>query len=132
MIRQTAITDALKAHLSAMSDRPETIWENEHALPGDPPYLTVATVRAEPFGLTMDGIGHDYTGFLMVNVVVTSGTGTRIAYDLAERIAAHFHGAEIPADGGRLRISRQPQIMDGYQDGARYRVPVSIRYLLIA
>ena len=51
---------------------------------------------------------------------------------LYERIAAHFHGAEIPADGGQLRISRQPQIMDGYQDGARYRVPVSIRYRLIA
>ena len=132
MIRQTAITDALKEHLASMPDRPATVWENEHADPATLPYLTVASVRAEPFGLTLDGIGHDYTGFLMVNVVTPSGTGTRAAYDLAERIAAHFHGAEIPADGGQLRINRQPQIMDGYQDGARYRVPVSIRYRLIA
>ncbi|WP_296222046.1 phage tail terminator-like protein [uncultured Sphingomonas sp.] len=132
MIRQTAITDALKEHLASMPERPETVWENEHATPGEPPYLTVASVRAEPFGMTLDGIGHEYTGFLTVNVVANAGTGTRAAYDLAERIAAHFHGAEIPADGGQLRISRQPQIMDGYQDGARYRVPVSIRYRLIA
>lgn len=132
MIRQTAITDALKEHLASMPDRPATVWENEHADPATLPYLTVASVRAEPFGLTLDGIGHDYAGFLTVNVVASAGTGTRAAYDLAERVAAHFHGAILPVDGGQLRIGRQPQIMDGYQDGTRYRVPVSIRYRLIA
>ena len=34
MIRQTAITDALKAHLAAMPGKPQVAWENTDSLPG--------------------------------------------------------------------------------------------------
>ena len=131
MIRQTAITDALKAHLADMPDKPPVAWENQDSLPGAYPYLIVTPVRGEPARVTHDGV-HRYPGLLQVAVVVAAGTGTRAAYDLAETVAAHFYGADLTADGGQLRITDAPQIMDGYTDGARFRVPVLVRYSLIA
>lgn len=130
-MKQTAITDALKAHLSSMSGKPAVVWENQDAMPVTMPYLVATPVRGEPTRLTTDG-AHTWPGLLQVSVVVASGTGTRAAYDLAEKVAAHFYGANLTPDGGKLRITDRPQIMEGYQDGARYRVPVLIRYSLIA
>ena len=131
MIRQTAITDALKEHLAALPGKPPVVWENQDSVPPSMPYLVATPVRGEPARLTHDGV-HTYPGLLQVSVVVASGTGSRAAYDLAETVAAHFHGADLSPDGGRLRITDQPQIMEGYQDGARFRVPCLIRYSLIA
>lgn len=131
MIRQTAISDALKAHLALLTDKPAVVWENQDSLPAAMPYLIATTVRGIPDRLTHDGI-HAYTGLLQVAVIVRAGSGSSDAYALAEAVAAHFYGADLLPDGGRLRITEQPQILDAYQDGVRFRVPVLIRYRAIA
>ena len=131
MIRQSAITDALKAHLAAMPGKPPIVWENIDSLPASLPYLIVQSVHVEPARVTHDG-AHRYNGLLQVAVVVPAGTGTRAADDLAWAISQHFYGADFEAGGGRLRITDQPHIRDGYQDGVRWRVPCLIRFSLIA
>ena len=132
MIRQSAITDALKAHLAELPGKPPVVWENADGdLPAAELYFIVQSVHIEPARITMDGV-HRYTGLLQVTVVVPAGKGTRIADDQAWAVSQHFYGQVFEAGGGRLRITDQPHIRDGYQDGVRWRVPCLIRFTAIA
>lgn len=131
MIRQSAITDALKAHLAALPGKPPVVWENVDSLPASYPYLIVQPVHVEPARVTHDG-AHRYNGLLQVAVVIAAGTGVTAADDLAWAVSKHFYGQDFEAGGGRLRITDQPHIRDGYTDGVRWRVPVLIRFALIA
>ena len=130
MIRQTDIAEAFNAHLAGMPGRPATIWENQEAEP-TPPYLVVEHIRTPPSRYTLDGL-HEYIGRMQVAVVVASGTSTAAANDMAEAVVTRFApDTSIPFGGGEIRILEQPWIPDGLQDGARYRLPVQIRYRIL-
>lgn len=128
---QIDVTEAFNAHLAAMPDRPLTIWENGEAEPA-PPYLVVEHIRNQPSRYTLDGM-HEYTGRMQVAVVVEAGTFTAQANAIAAAVAAHFAADTIISMGeGVIRVPEAPWIVDGLQDGVRWRVPVQVRYRFLA
>jgi len=136
-MQQTAIAEAFNAHLATLPNAPRIVWENQEADPWKddlerPPYLQVEHIRSQPSRYTLDG-WHEYTGRMQITVVVPAGSYTAQANALAEAIAAHFAAdTSIPVGDGVIRIPEAPWIVDGLQDGVRWRVPVQVRYRFLA
>lgn len=130
-MQQTSVAEAFNAHLATLPNAPRIVWENQDADVA-PPYLQVEHIRSQPSRYTLDG-WHEYTGRMQVTVVVPAGTYTAQANALAEAVAAHFAAdTSIPVGDGVIRIPEAPWIVDGLQDGARYRIPVQVRYRFLA
>lgn len=134
---QLDVPEAFARHLYTMPNRPLTILENQEAdpwkdNPSSPPYLVVDHIRSAPSRYTIDGV-HEYIGRMQVAVVVKAGSFTAQANALAEAVAAHFAAdTVIPVGTGSIRVLEMPWIVDGIQDGIRWRVPVQIRYRFLA
>ncbi len=128
-----AVENALSARVAGYGDLPKE-WLNQGfdpAADGNLPYLSFDLVRS---GTDDDTLGQDApmgTGRLVLTVVGRAGAGTGALSDHADAIAALFPSGERIAAGGKtITITAPGHVMDGYKDGAYWRTPVVVRFVV--
>ncbi|MBO0141506.1 hypothetical protein JZX87_10060 [Agrobacterium sp. Ap1] len=128
MIRETDIELALKAAIEAGNLAWPVAWPNQD-LPGDKPHIVVEIVRVNRRDETLAGESPISLGRLIATVVVAKGTSTKVANEKADAISELFPMARrIAVPGGEIVILKPADVMDGYPEGADWRVPVRISY----
>lgn len=119
---------------SAIGDKIETLGLST-AFPNVPhdgvtPYLevTFATARREDPSLKGGTIMRELGSF-QVSVVTKEGTATKFAEDTADQVSGLFpKGTQMFTAGGQVKINAAPDIKEGYNAGAEWRVPVLCSY----
>lgn len=128
MIRESAISIALGAHLEGMLPEPTIAWPNQKITPAMP-YLFVQVVRG---GRTDPSVAGDFAisnGQFVVTVVSELDEFSVAAESLADDVAAHFPmGLRLPVTGGEITIMQPPEVLQGFPDAVSWRVPVRITY----
>lgn len=131
MIKAALIGAALKARLDALTFNPAVpvAWPNRKFTPDGSRYLVAEVVNAPKTRITIGG-KHRATGALVVSVATPAGGGSGEADGVGDAVAAYF-----PADltlaltgGGKIRITSEPSVRDGFRDGAYWRTPVTIPF----
>jgi hypothetical protein len=103
-------------------------WENRDFVQDDP-YLTVEMVRLPPIDRTLNGEAPIKRGFMQVNIVGLLDKWARPNEIQADLIALRFRKSQkLDVTGGKVTITKQPFIGQGYRDGSRWRLPVQIHY----
>lgn len=126
-MNKTTITTALKARLEDGGLGIPGAWPNI-GYTGATPYFEVTFTAGDRTG-PLSGAFRRETGTMAVIVAVDADTGTVAADTYADAIAALFPGAlQLPVTGGKVVISKTPDIKGGYRADSEWRVPVMIRY----
>jgi hypothetical protein len=121
------ISLALRTHLAALQNRPQTFWENEGGEPEGNHWL-VYQLKAPPERRGVSAI-HKHNGELVVAVLVPEKTFQSEAERQADTIVAHFPAdLEITHANGRVHIIEKAYARAGYPDGAYWRVNVHVRW----
>ena len=120
----------MRERLAGMDGLPATVWPNEDEMPA-PPFFIVDFIRVEGQRLG-HGDTHRTPARMQVTVATRPGRGTQEeSYPLAEAVAARFP-TDLPLGAdSEVRITQRPAILEGYQDGTLWRVPVQVRYEFI-
>ncbi|MCG8447863.1 MAG: DUF4128 domain-containing protein [Hyphomicrobiales bacterium] len=131
---ESAIAEALFAHLSGMTDGWPVAWENSAFDPPEPQYYyRVQLIPGPTESAHTDATQYRWFGVFRVFVVVPQKTGSIGALDQAGRIVERFADlSEITSTVGFIQITRRPEVMGGLTDDQTYRVPVDIRYELFS
>jgi hypothetical protein len=125
-----AIRRAFETRLSTMSPALATQFENMDFPPvaADTPYQRVSLLPAEPRN-PETGTFAQFQGVFSVVLAYPLKTGPAAAAARAEAVSAHFRrNLTLTADGVTVSVSRTPTVAAGFIDGARYLIPVSVRY----
>lgn len=146
---ETKIRLAVEARVATLpSGLPGVVWNDGQAVSppmngGQPaPYIEA---RHMPNATARLFIGSDdphlRPGILQLTVcwpISNIGTGSgkthpHVIGEIAGKIAAHF-ATDLPMDqdGVRVRVEKAPDVAQGYNDDAYFRVPVSIRHSAFA
>lgn len=127
----TEIEQALGQRLSTMAGVPAIAWPNQDFKPpASGTYIEFRHVPGERIDDTVAG-GYPYqTGIVLLTVVTKAGGFNTAANTLAQSIANRFPKAlRLAAGGGFVLMYAPAALGTGFQDGAYWRQPVSIRYL---
>lgn len=127
-----AISDALKAHMAALTFSPAIPigWPNRDFTPpaDGSRYMVFAIVRAANQRMTLGG-GNKWSGSIVVNIATPSGKGSGAGDSLADAVAAHFPAdLALDASGARLRVTGTPFAREGYTDAGMWRTPLVIPF----
>jgi hypothetical protein len=128
-MRSTDIANALEARLGTASGLPVVIWENQDALPTTRPYLDFQNVRVSTRDQALAGGAGVSEGYLMITVVADQNAYATGAASIADDVAERYpYGLRLAFDGGHVLITKPPHVMQGFPEGAYWRVPVRIDY----
>jgi hypothetical protein len=131
MISEADIANALTDHLAGMSDLPPVAWPNKDLPTGTGyPYLVVQLVRVSRQDRTLKGGHANSRGFMLVTGVDQVDEWETTLERLADRVSERFsYPRSLSVTGGRVTITKPPELQRGYRDGPRWRLPVRIDYL---
>jgi Bacteriophage related domain of unknown function len=121
---------ALKARLETLVFSPEApiAWPNRDFTPCADRYLAVQIVRAPNQRLTIKGASR-LSGTFVVTVASRTNAGSGQGEGIADAVASHFTVDTImPLATGRLRVTAEPSIRDGFLEGGYWRTPVFIPF----
>lgn len=127
-----AISDALKAHMAALTFSPAIPigWPNRDITPpvDGSRYMVFSIVRAASQRTTIGG-GNRWSGSIVVNIATPPGKGSGAGDSLADAVAAHFPAdLALAAGDNRLRITGTPYAREGYADAGMWRTPLVIPF----
>lgn len=129
MIREGDISTVLMRHLEGMAGLPDLVFENKDSTL-TPPYVVFENVRVSRKDKTISGGQAESRGYLWVTVVRPLNEWVTEAENLADDISEHFsYPTSFLVIGGKITITKPPEIKQGYRDGAKWRTPVKIDYL---
>lgn len=123
------IESALGQRLAGMSEAPPIAWPNADFTPNGA-YLEFRHSPTDRIDETYDSAGARQIGIALITVVETSGGFTGNANALAQQVASRFpKGLRMSAGDGTVLIYAPSAPTTGFQDGAYWRQPVSVRYV---
>lgn len=123
MNQDTVIYGVLADHLQTLEGVPDIVFPNESS-PGNTPRLEVSFVPVQPERLGYGTLRRHY-GLFQVTVVTDSGIGLGQSTALVDAVSEHYP-LDLNING--VKITEFPEIVPGMQDGAEWRVPVTINY----
>jgi len=126
---ETKILLALKAHIQSLPGGLVIVHPASVYSPGVSPYVAVGRVTVPPLRVYVGKGQHERTGTLTLSYVAPIGQDEAVYEEAAASIAAHFpEDACLPFQDVRVRIASAPHVVDGFRDGAWWRVPVNISW----
>jgi hypothetical protein len=134
-----SIRAALETELAAMDPAMPTGWENMPVIPepGDTDPFQIATMLlADPADDEIGATRYTEQGLFQISLfypTITAGAGVAPGPGAAYRRAllvrqAFRRGRTLVADGLSVNIKGTPKIGPGFEDGARYVLPVRISF----
>ena len=132
MATLTEIETAFGQRLASPAISP-VVWPNKADAPAKP-YITVAHYPVSRDSQAIAGNGGTVSrGYFICTVVAPSNTFSNVANGKADDIAARFPmGHKLTVGTRVMRISRPPSPAQGFPDGADWRQPVRIDYIVTA
>jgi hypothetical protein len=132
MATLTQIETAFGQHLVTPAISP-VVEPNKAASPANP-FITIAHYPVSRDSRAIDGNGGTVSrGYFICTVVAASNTFSTVANGKADEIAARFPvGLKLAVGARFMRISRPPSPAQGFPDGADWRQPVRIDYIVTA
>lgn len=123
------IRKALETRLAAIAAPLATQWENKTFVPvAGTPYQNVNLLLAEPLNLEMGGM-YQQSGYMQVTLRYSIGDGPALAEVRAQAIRDWFYkGLQVAANGITVTINKTPSIVNPFNDGDRYCIPVKVRF----
>lgn len=128
-MREAAISNALTVRLAEAPVLANIVWENKDALPVKP-YLVFENVRTGMQNYTLASGSPVGEGYLMISVVTDTDAFDTDATVIADNVAERFpYGLRLAvAGGGHVLIRGTPRLLQGFNDGINWRVPVRVDY----
>ena len=125
------IETAIGQHLTGMASVPAIAWPNQDFTPPTSgTYIEFRHVPGDRVDDTGSGGNPYQLGIVLLTVVIKSGGFNTAANTLAQAIADRFPKAlRLVAGGGFVLMYAPAALGTGFQDGAYWRQPVSIRYI---
>jgi hypothetical protein len=119
---------AIKARIEALaatfSPAMPVAWPNRDYQPTGDRFMQVAIVPAPAQRMTIDAL-HRRAGSVVITIASKVNTGSGEGDGLADAVAAYFP-ADLQFSG--VRVTSDPSIRDGMQDGGFWRTPVVIPF----
>ena len=134
----TEIWLALRARIQTAADPLPVAWPGEAFTPPTSgadllPYLAVGKVSAPPRRVLISKGKHDRSGSVTLVYVAQLGNPAEFYVEKAAQIAAHFEEDTLMRfDGGCLRVTQRPHVVDGYRDAGYWRTPVIVPWQCFA
>ena len=131
---ETQIWLALKSGIDSLPLSYQIAWPAKAFTAVTSGYIRVGHVSAAPNPeLIATGKKHTRRGFLMLTLVMPIHGDTSVFIDQAGQIANHFKdGATVRYGSLCVTITSAPHVMDGYEDGGYWNVPVRIPWRTFA
>lgn len=131
---ETKIYLALKGSVEALGLSLPIAWPAEKFTAVISGYIRVGVVTAAPNPeLIANGKKHTRRGYLMITLVVPMNQNSSVFIDMAARIASQFkEGANVRYGSVCVTITANPHVMDGYEDGGYWNIPVRIPWRVFA
>ena len=131
---ETQIWLALKSGIDSLPLNYPIVWPAETFTAVTSGYIRVGHVSSSPNPeLIATGKKHTRRGFLMLTLVMPLDQDTSVFIDQAGQIANHFkEGATVHYGSVCVTITANPHVMDGYEDGGYWSVPVRIPWRTFA
>src|SRR5699024_2809421 len=131
---ETQIWLALKSGIDSLGLSLPIAWPAEKFTALTSGYIRVGHVTAAPNPeMLATGKKHTRRGFLMLTLVMPLGQDTSVFIDQAGQIAEHFKdGYTVRYGSVCVTITSAPHVMDGYEDGGYWNVPVRIPWRTFA
>lgn len=136
---ETAIWIALRARVLTLTMTPTMpiAWPNSSFIPptvgGKPgPYLHVRHMPNRTERLMISNATHRYQGILQVALMTPLNWDDGLPARTSEQagiIAAHFPmDMRLVSNGVTVRITKKPDVAQGFRDDDRWLTPVSVQY----
>lgn len=130
MVSEADVRVALSARLASLVMSPvlPVYSENNEIDEGGSAWLETQLFRSsnDPFGL---GGEHRHSGFFQIALVRPQGAGAPTSDRVADLVAAHFpKDLKLVSGSTTIRVTATPTVAGGYQDGNKWRVPISVYY----
>jgi hypothetical protein len=127
---ERSVRAALEIRLKALTPLLDTAWENVQFIPKDGvPYQRTELVRAEPEDPEMTGSFQRLLGFLQVTLMYPQQRGPGEAEARADLLRVWFkRGTSMTSGSVTVTVDGTPYVMQGFQDGDRWSLPVRIPY----
>lgn len=129
----TSIWLALKSHIETIPlgfpiAWPGMTFELPHEKDSIKPYIRAGRVNATPTRQVIDnGKPYTRTGILILTLVHPLGQTTSVFDEYAGVIAEHFNDSATMRYGSVcVTIPEYPQVVEGYEDGGYYNIPIRI------
>ena len=131
---ETKIYLALKNSVEELGLSLPIAWPAELFTVNTGGYIRVGVVTAAPTPtLIADGKKHVRRGSLMITLVTPMHQDSSVFVEMAASIAKQFkEGANVRYDDVCVTITSAPHVMDGYEDGGYWNVPVRIPWRTFA
>ena len=131
---ETQIWLALKSGIDSLPLSYRIAWPAKAFTATTGGYIRVGHVSSAPNPeLIANGKKHTRRGFLMLTLVMPISYDTSVFTDQAGQIAEHFKdGATVRYGSVCVTITSAPHVMDGYEDGGYWNVPVRIPWRTFA
>lgn len=131
---ETKIWLALKNSVEALGLSLPIAWPSEKFTAVTSGYVRVGHVSAAPNPeLIAAGKKHTRRGFLMLTLVMPMNQNSVVFIEMAASIASQFkEGANVRYNDLCATITSAPHVMDGYEDGGYWNVPVRIPWRTFA
>ena len=131
---ETKIYLALKNSVEALGLSLPIAWPAEKFTAVMSGYIRVGVVTAAPTAaLIADGKKHVRRGSLMLTLVAPMNQNSSVFIEMAAGIASQFkEGANVRYNDVCVTITSAPHVMDGYEDGGYWNVPVRISWRTFA
>ena len=131
---ETEIYLALKKSVEALGLSLPIAWPAEKFAAVTSGYIRVGVVTAAPNPtLIADGKKHVRRGSLMITLVTPMNQDSSVFIEMAASIASQFkEGTSVRYGSVCVTITANPHVMDGYEDGGYWSVPVRIPWRTFA
>ena len=131
---ETKIYLALKSSVEALGLSLPIAWPAEKFTAVNSGYIRVGHVTAAPNSeLITNGKKHTRRGFLMLTLVMPMSQDSSVFIEMAARIASQFkEGENVRYNDLCVTITSAPHVVDGYEDGGYWNVPVRIPWRTFA
>lgn len=131
---ETQIWLALKSGIDSLGLSLPIAWPAEKFTAVTSGYIRVGVVTAAPTAtLIADGKKHVRRGSLMITLVLPMGPDSSVFVEMAASIAKQFkEGANVRYNDVCVTITSAPHVVDGYEDGGYWNVPVRIPWRVFA
>lgn len=131
---ETQIWLALKSVIDSLGLSLPIAWPAQKFTAVTSGYIRVAHVSAAPNPeLIANGKKHTRRGYLMITLVMPMQYDTSVFTEQAGQIANHFkEGANVRYNDVCVTITSAPHVVDGYEDGGYWNVPVRIPWRTFA
>ncbi len=131
---ETKIWLALKGSVEALGLSLPIAWPAEKFTAVTSGYIRAGVVTAAPTAaLIADGKKHVRRGSLILTLVMPMSQKSSVFIDQAGQIGSQFkEGANVRYNDLCVTITSAPHVMDGYEDGGYWNVPVRIPWRAFA